>query len=1538
MGEGPLAENALSNAQTEVARDRVVRLFKFVSALYEQRNPATRQMSDHEWILRFSDIPDHESISLAISILDSDDDSTAESLEPRPLLVSTRPKLTKRPSALDCLDSWLDRDWDDCRAKPLPVASKNELIEGGETRVTRFEDSLERVATLETYQAEWTLWAQNERIAQSAGEIFEKLYKLHGILQRDGERYELVVADGILSWSRPGGGVRHPLITRAVRLDFDPQTPAFRIVESGDPSQFYSALFRSMTDVDGSAVGRLRSESDALDLHPLGGADVVGFLKSVSSTLSAKGIYVGPEAPGPERDFPVIGRGPTLLLRRRTVGVARAFDAIIEDLSQGKAIPVSLKNVVGITDIPNDVSPLVSHENQRPGMTSEEMSDDSILFTKEANPEQLDIARSLNRDNCVLVQGPPGTGKTHTIANLLGHLLAQGKSVLVLSHTTKALKVLREKVVPQLQPLCVSVLDSKDDDAALKSSIEGIVERVGNVDIAKLDREIVRYGSERSGLIGELAQLRESLVNARLDEQREIIIGGEGIRPISAAVEVSRGLGSQDWIPDGIAIGSPQPLSQSEVAELYGTNRSVTREDETALALRLPDKGEITQADDFAALCQERRELSERDRFYRPGLWTTPKGAIADQLDAALQVAIDAVSACESLPSWVAGLVVSGISEERFIWEELLAEVSALRSEALVGQRLVLVHTPVLAHELDVERASEIYSAIESEIKKTGKLPSFLALLSRPEWKKAIQGARVGAGSSPRLPEHFSALARLAQIESRRQAFRRRWDAQVKRIGGPSADSLGRECEVGAKLFSPMISNALDWVPTTWAKAESLLSECGLAWHALIAEANLAYPDLDNAGRISKTVSEILPKVLGSERARRRWKYVDDQLQIIKQKTISWPANQAIRPLRDAIDAYDEKSYRRESFELERLRMVLDVSNTRFSLLTRLERFAPGWASAIRGRIGIHGLFDCPSDVDKAWRWRQFESELNRRNEVSIPDILQNIEQKRGRLREVTTNLVDRRAWRAQAARTTLSQRQALLGFAESKRRIGRGTGKRAAHFARAARERMADARSAVPVWIMPVVKAAEVFDPQNTRFDVVIIDEASQSDVTGLLAFYLGDQIVVVGDDEQVSPSAVGEKADEAQHLIDEMLQGIPDAQLFDGKQSLYDIAKRSFGGTICLLEHFRCVPEIIQFSNELSYAGRIKPLRERHESDPEPSVVEHRVVSSVSEGKVNEREALAVASLVLAAIEQREYDGKTFGIISMVGDEQAYRIEQILRAVLTPAVVEARRLLAGSAAQFQGDERNVMFLSLVDTGQGVPLPLRDTRSFQQRYNVAASRAQDQMWIVHSLDRATELKPGDLRRRLIEHATDPGAAERNKAAALKKAESKFEEAVIQRLTGAGFWVETQRWVGAYRLDIVVHGENRKRLAIECDGDRYHTIETLREDTERQAILERVGWTFSRIRGSKFFRDEDTALRPVFEKLASMGIEPHAVRTAVESGNSELVSRVKVRAAELETEIGLIDFSTKSPVRKSWRKSLAQGRGGGLETVPGDGT
>lgn len=450
----------------------------------------------------------------------------------------------------------------------------------------------------------------------------------------------------------------------------------------------------------------------------------------------------------------------------------------------------------------------------------------------------------------------------------------------------------------------------------------------------------------------------------------------------------------------------------------------------------------------------------------------------------------------------------------------------------------------------------------------------------------------------------------------------------------------------------------------------------------------------------------------------------------------------------------------------------------------------------------------------------------------------------------------------------------------------------------------MAKCRTAVPVWIMPLSRLVENFDFRDTQFDVLVIDEASQCDVTALLALMIAKKVIVVGDHEQVSPSAVGQKLDIVRNLISMHLEGIPNKHLYDGQTSIYDLAQMSFRGMTCLLEHFRCMPDIIRFSNYLSYNGDIKPLRDASTTHLRPHVIPYRVEGSSRNGKINAVEAETVASLVVALTEHAAYEKHTMGAVSLVGDEQALEIERLLLRHLPPEEFESRRILCGNPAQFQGDERDVMFLSVVDapTGEG-QLRMKQEDRFKQRFNVAASRARDQMWVVTSLS-PDDLGPGDLRRRLIEHALDPGALERDLEATQKRAESEFERQVIKRLMVAGYRVIPQWEVGRFRIDIVVEGGG-KTLAVECDGDRYHPIEKLPEDMARQAILERLGWRFVRLRGSQFFRDPDGTMESVFRKLEELEIPPEGTdRSADEEclQSNEVIDWIIARAAQLRAE------------------------------------
>ena len=98
----------------------------------------------------------------------------------------------------------------------------------------------------------------------------------------------------------------------------------------------------------------------------------------------------------------------------------------------------------------------------------------------------------------------------------------------------------------------------------------------------------------------------------------------------------------------------------------------------------------------------------------------------------------------------------------------------------------------------------------------------------------------------------------------------------------------------------------------------------------------------------------------------------------------------------------------------------------------------------------------------------------------------------------------------------------------------------------------------------------------------------------------------------------------------------------------------------------------------------------------------------------------------------------------------------------------------------------------------------------------------------------------------------------------------------MSQLLERGYRVQAQVGSLGYRIDMVAEGANGSRLAIECDGDRYHGPEQWRQDMNRQRVLERVGWRFWRCFASSFYRDTEAVMKDLLETLSRMGILPAA--------------------------------------------------------------
>lgn len=1507
-----------------VARDKLTRVFRYLEALNQHRNPAKRQVHEQPWNFRLRDLPEHSSVQLASAKAASSrakdaGKQDAENSAPVFTLRVKRPRLTRAPEPPALIASWIEDGWDD-PARPVTVEDTREQSDAAcGSRMTKFSDDPARVTSLDRWKVLRDEWVKTEAPARAAMRLFETLYSLYGRIDREGERVELILGDGILSWHRSDGGVYHPILLQRLQLQFDASVPEFTLTEADHPVELYSALFQSMNDVDGRAIGRSREELEQGGFHPLMNGSTSAFLKRFVVQLSPRGEFLEDRAPNKEALDPSIGRDPLLFLRTRTLGFGAAIEGILTDLRTREDLPWSLLNIVG------EESPIAAAEENSSLESESNQSDREVLLSKPANPEQIRIARQLDEHGGVLVQGPPGTGKTHTIGNLVGHLLAQGNSVLVTSHTTKALRMVRHHIVPELRPLCVSVLESDlDSRKQLESAVGAIAERLSRADAGSLEVEAKKLESERLDLLTKLSELRNQLTEARADEYREIAISGKTWTPADAARQIVQEKETHGWIPGPVAAVAPLPLTPGELADLYRTNVSLSREEEDELSNRLPELLDLPSTEDFDNIVSERNRLSMEDLDLRSDLWQASAAqATPEEIESLMTALAQAVEPLSGKDKWKLAAVYAGRYGEvhRQPWDQLVSLVRLVHRDAANALESFVKYGPESTGELPSTEAERVAGEMLTHLENGGKL-GYLTLFTHKSWGQFLEHTMVN-GKPPRLPEHVRALRQLFHLKALREDLSTRWDRQVSVLGASHSNEMGDEIEKTLMQYCDTIEDCLDWQEQLWRPLQQRLEDLGFRWEKFLAEQPAIVGPEGELTRIGLAVNQALLPILDSRFKKLKLLQLEEELRDLvgrlKLAARAAKASKVIAQLLAAVRDENPNRYREAYQRLLELKSKQADLDLRRNLLAKLETAAPAWAGAVRNRTAAHGRGEPPRDVPSAWTWRQLNDELDRRASVSLETLQSKAEKLRDQLRRGTIELIDKRAWASQARRTSSRQRQALVGWLDTIRRIGKGHGVRVPLLRAEAAKKMSGCRGAVPVWVMPLSRVVENFDPCSTRFDVVIIDEASQSDVMALVALYLGKTVLVVGDHEQVSPSAVGQDLGVIQNLIFQYLRGVPNSDLYDGQISIYDLARQSFGGTTCLVEHFRCVPEIIQFSNMVSYDGRIKPLRDASRVHLRPHTIAHHVSGSSRDGKVNRQEAVAVASLLAAAIEQPEYQKNdagqptSFGVVSLVGDEQAIEIDSLVRTLVSPDRYELHRILCGNAAQFQGDERDVVFISLVDTAERGALSLRDQELFKQRFNVAASRARDQMWIVHSLNPNDDLKPDDLRRQLIEHAEDPAKLMRALEEKVSRPQSNFEREVMKRLGAAGYRVYPHWKIGTFRIDLVVEGGG-KRLAIECDGDRYHPLEKLPEDMDRQAVLERMGWVFSHIRTSEFLRNPTRALKPVLDKLAALEILP--VGKTADAGvrrhaaSQDVVGRIMRRAEEL---------------RQTWAKAKGSG-------------
>lgn len=1522
-------------------QEKVVSLFQFVEELNRLKQKIVLCVSNYPWwrsIASFPDDPENIKIYYRDHVEDEETENTNNIL-----LSVHKPEFQLCPKPEPIFKEWLEKDWDDYHIKAkaydymfrplnqidfstqIPEEYMQRIDEENETYKEFFDDDEERVSAYTVWMNKRNSWAKKQKVLEETRDFFSKLYEICIELERDSETLELVVADGFIH-DRIISEIDHPILTHRVKIRHDVIENTIYIEDTDAETELYTDMFQSMENINLAAINHLYDDLHQNNYHPLDRNDLPVFFKMFAHQLSSESLYSEDGIPDNwhEKERLLLYRNPCYILRKRKDGTLKAIEQIIEHVDSTGEVPAAISDIVegGKIEISEETS-TPSIEKQLAAVGGESID---ILLSKEANKEQLEIARRIEKYNAVLVQGPPGTGKTHTIANLMGHFLAQGKSVLVTSHTQKALNVLKEKVSPGLQNLCVSVLD--DSNVDMENSINGITSYMARYTSFEVKKEKEALEQERKRIIDELAAVRKKLFAIINQECNCIVYNGEDISPSAAAAYVQENSEALSFIPGTVRLYEPLPLSFTELTELYQSNDVISINDEAELEYGIPAPAELITPEEFEQKCTKinslmtrLNDISEKNHWQIQSLASEHKILVAGPFGQlvlgyppaqAVEQLKQCISEFPSIEPWMKYCAVDGKKGSAYkeLWIRLIQQIqkTCAYAEKLIAKKFGK-EVVILNEEPEFYDAMKQLQDKYSQGGKIGKL----AFLMNKQLEVALNGVSIN-GQKPQNAEDCKLILSILELNSMREQCASYWNDLIAKHGAPQFYDLDQHYpEQIAANYIPLIQHCLDWFSNEYEVLKMRMETAGLPWDAV-----LQYNPLDSeimlADKIMSALEHEIPKLCD---VLEMFKVIlDIQADLQNNCNILQIGKRVYsdecKKIFYAAEAYDVDAYRDAYTILKNTYAKTELKQKREEYLSRLTPIAPQWAEAICNRDGIHGAATVPGNINDAWRWKQYYGII----EDIIAEPFSELQKRSMSLskeyRIITAKLAEKSAWYHLLCRTEhdISMKQALHGWKLTVKKIGKGTGKNASMYRTEARKLMVKCQEAVPAWIMPISKALENLNPRINKFDIIIIDEASQSDVSSLAILYMGKKLIIVGDDKQVSPMAVGVQTDKINALKEMYIADkIPNAHLYDAKTSIYDIAATTFQ-PLMLREHFRCVPEIIGFSNWLSYDFKIKPLRDCSNSVILPSVVSYRVANGERIGKTNPNEAKTIVALLKACLKQPEYAGKSFGIISLLGDEQVKILQEEIYKHIDVKECSERRILCGNASNFQGDERDVIFLSMVDcaNGQG-PIAKRGfgvDDAYRKRYNVATSRAKDQLWVVYSLDPANDLKPGDIRKMLIDFSLDPESIHTINAKIEEKAESPFESAVAKYLAIRGYHLVQQWEVGAYRLDMVVVC-GKKKIVIECDGERYHSGEDkIREDMERQTILERLGWRFIRIRGSEYYRNPEKTMERVVKALTDEGIEPEKDELAQEpfKRDTELLQSIKQSAHTILHENG----------------------------------
>jgi len=615
--------------------EKAVRLVEYLLRLASLRSKLVRDISAYDKVLWLNDIPRQNGCFTQAwgRDKDYDPDIWAEVQNRR------EPEL---PSIPDQCKDWIDKS--SLRNKSdlpelLPEITKQIKNpawqeESDEPEFVSQTKRLEEQPTVKQawdryLEERWLPWTEEHNVWESIHKVYSSLFAIYQEQLRLGEEYELVLGLGFLTWQTPTGHrVRRHLIVANALLKFEARLGKFTVQTNPDGASLRPEL--DMLDIEeqpARAEEIAKSSLTNAEDDPWEKDCIEGVLSSLVHSINSLGEYDNTLVAKNIRAStkPIVEYAPALILRKRSAkGLTETLRRIKGNIEIGGEIPREFRDLAEIPVRGDDSS------NNDPVDTNSEF-DGELFFPKLSNEEQRHIVNKIRGTSGVLVQGPPGTGKSHTIANLISHLLATGQRILVTAKTPRALQVLmgrfdkeeNEKdkkneglISKEIRPLCISLLGSGPEE---KNSLDFSVKRIllkneeWNQNQAKRERQELEQ--KLRNLREEKANVDRRLLDIRESETHSQSIAEGNYRGTAARIAetVNQDRSIYEWFTDTVPLNKACPISGKFLTSVLAALRQFTPEIRQELSLVCPDA--LPSSERLANLfkCEE-GAIEEEDR------------------------------------------------------------------------------------------------------------------------------------------------------------------------------------------------------------------------------------------------------------------------------------------------------------------------------------------------------------------------------------------------------------------------------------------------------------------------------------------------------------------------------------------------------------------------------------------------------------------------------------------------------------------------------------------------------------------------------------------------------------------------------------------------------------------------------------------------------------------------------------------------------------------------------------------------------------